>query len=329
MLERPSSDRANDRAPAPAPSPAPAPADRHTLDPAIKASEPPTIDPLRRSGARRWHIERRRASAIALVTIVAVIVVARGALLIFRSPSALGRLFTGSLLARLSTAPAADGTSPVERAPAADPVRFLEFVVGDIQDAWQDQFARAGLAYERTQLVLFRDIVRSGCGRASAETGPFYCPVDARVYLDLTFFDQMVTQLRAPGDFAEAYVVAHEFGHHVQSLLGITGQVARISSAEPQIANDLSVRTELQADCLAGIWGHTAYEQERLEPGDLEEAVRAAEAVGDDRLQRQADGRVDPDTFTHGTSEQRSRWFLAGFQSGDPSTCDTFQRDAP
>ena len=286
-------------------------------------------EPIPIHRARRLHVERRKATAPALLTVIAVTVAVLAALLIFRSPSALGRLVTGQTRARLSTAPPADGTNPVEAVPEQDPVRFLEFVVGDIQTAWTEQFSAAGLQYERTQLVLFRDLVRSGCGRASAETGPFYCPVDARVYLDLTFFDQMDTQLGAPGDFAEAYVVAHEFGHHVQTQLGITTQVAQISAAEPQIANDLSVRTELQADGLAGIWGHTAYQQDRLEPGDLEEAVAAAEAVGDDRLQRQAQGRIDPDTFTHGTSEQRATWFLAGFRSGDPSVCDTFQRETP
>jgi len=241
----------------------------------------------------------------------------------------LGRITTQALLHKLTVTPPADGSDPVENASTTNEIQFLEFVVDDIQTTWSNLFSQAELRYVPTQLVVFRDSTTSACGAASGETGPFYCPVDSRVYLDLGFFDEMTTKLNAPGDFADAYVVAHEFGHHVQDLLGITAQVEQIEQGDTTVANDLSVRTELQADCLAGVWGHSAYEQSRLEPGDLEEAVNAAAAVGDDRLQRQATGKVDPDTFTHGTSEQRTAWFLAGFQSGDPASCDSFQEDMP
>jgi predicted metalloprotease len=277
---------------------------------------------------------RRRPGTLALVAIVLVVAALVGGIVWVRNgglaATGLGRLITHQLLSRLSTAPTADGTDPVSTASSAgDEVQFVRFVVGDVQDTWGQLFQSAKLTYQPTQLVLFQDETRSGCGQATSQSGPFYCPADQRVYLDLGFFDEMASQLGAPGDFAQAYVIAHEFGHHVQDLLGITGQVGSITQAEPQIANDLSVRTELQADCLAGVWGHSAYTQSRLDPGDLDEAVNAAAAVGDDRLQRQAGSRVDPDTFTHGTSAQRVGWFLAGFRSGDPSSCDSFQRDMP
>jgi hypothetical protein len=281
------------------------------------------------SGSARGR-RRTRAWLPIAIAIVALIVVVASALLIRLAPgSALGRLATVPQLARLTTSPPADGTNPIDQQSTDDQVQFLRFVVGDIQDSWEQQFQSANLTYQRTQLVLFQDEVRSACGPTTAETGPFYCPGDQHVYLDVSFFRELANQLGAPGDFAEAYVVAHEFGHHVQDLLGITTQVAQLESADPTISNDLSVRTELQADCLAGIWGHSAYEQSLLESGDLDEAINAAAAVGDDRLQRQANGRVDPDTFTHGTSAQRVAWFVAGFQSGDPSRCDTFQQDMP
>jgi uncharacterized protein len=246
-----------------------------------------------------------------------------------RSGDGVGRLSTASLLGELIPAPGADGTDPVAAAPASTEVAFVRFVVDDIQDTWEQVFADAGVEYVRTQLVLYANEVRSGCGVAESSVGPFYCPVDGRVYLDLVFFDELADRFGAPGDFAEAYVIAHEFGHHVQNLLGVSVAVARASQADPSLANALSVRTELQADCLAGIWGHSAFEQEQLEEGDLEEALAAAAAVGDDRLQRAATGTINPDTFTHGTSDQRVAWFLAGFRSGDASTCDTFARADP
>lgn len=174
--------------------------------------------------------------------------------------------------------------------------------------------------------MLFRDGVRSACGTASSAVGPFYCPGDRKVYLDLAFFDDLRSRFGAPGDFAQAYVIAHEVGHHVQTLLGISAQVQKAGQTLDDTGrNRLSVRQELQADCFAGVWGHTANRERRLlEPGDLEEALVAATAIGDDRLQREAQGQVVPDSFTHGSSEQRERWFRRGFDAGDPNACDTF-----
>jgi predicted metalloprotease len=204
-------------------------------------------------------------------------------------------------------------------------VDFVDAVAGDAQDAWQEIL---GGRYQRTQVVLFRDAIDSECGFAQAATGPFYCPRDQKVYLDLGFFRELSERFGAPGDFAQAYVIAHEFGHHVQNLLGLTAraqQDPRPGAASPSVA------LELQADCFAGIWGHSASRQGRfeagrveLEPGDAAEALQAAASIGDDRLQRMSGGRVAPDRFTHGTSAQRMDWFRRGFDSGDPRRCDAF-----
>jgi predicted metalloprotease len=234
-----------------------------------------------------------------------------------------------AVLARLVTAPETDGAAPVEAANTLEDPSFLRAVVADIQDTWDAIFASSGMDYPRTVLVLFHDQVRSACGPASAQTGPFYCPLDQQVYLDQAFFREMETRLGAPGDFAQAYVIAHEFGHHIQLVVGVAGQVLQSQQARPDLVAALSVRMELQADCLAGVWGYSAYTQEQLEPGDLEEAVTAAAAVGDDRLQRLAGRAVNPDSFTHGTSEQRVAWFLEGFRYGQPERCDTFSRADP
>jgi uncharacterized protein len=172
--------------------------------------------------------------------------------------------------------------------------------------------------------VLFRDAVRSGCGTASAQTGPFYCPADQKVYVDLSFFDELDQRFGAPGDFAQAYVLAHEIGHHVQTLLGVSGKVRQAQQSNPRQANELSVRMELQADCLAGVWGKSTQQRGVLESGDVEEGLAAAASVGDDRIQRQARGTVNPESFTHGSSEQRMQWFRRGFSSGDVGSCDTF-----
>jgi predicted metalloprotease len=202
---------------------------------------------------------------------------------------------------------------------------FVAAVVGDVQRSWAATFQRAGRQYERTRLVLFSGSTSSGCGTADAATGPFYCPSDRKVYLDLSFFSELRDRFRAPGDFAQAYVIAHEIGHHVQTLLGIESQVRNLMQSHPDEQNDLSVRLELQADCFAGVWAHSAYGE--LDPGDVDEALTAAAAVGDDRLQRQSTGHVDPDSFTHGTSEQRQRWFTNGYRGGDVNSCDTFSGD--
>jgi hypothetical protein len=206
-------------------------------------------------------------------------------------------------------------------------LQFVDFVQGDAQDFWTQQFQSAGKPYERAKVVVFHNQVQSGCGLASSATGPFYCPLDQRVYLDLGFFRELQDRFKAPGDFAEAYVVTHEIGHHIQQQLGIEEQVRRQSQQNPDDANELSVRLELQADCLAGVWARSTYDRGILENGDLQEGLTAAAAVGDDRIQQQAQGRIDPETFTHGTSEQRAHWLQTGFDSGRLEACDTFSGD--
>jgi predicted metalloprotease len=203
--------------------------------------------------------------------------------------------------------------------------QFSLTVLASTEDVWSDIFRQSGRQYRRPTLVLFTDQVRSACGLAGSAVGPFYCPGDEKLYLDLSFFNELQTRFRAPGDFAEAYVIAHEVGHHVQRLIGTMDRVdaARARLGEEQ-ANQLSVRLELQADFLAGVWAHHAQKKGILEPGDIEEALGAASAVGDDRLQRQSQGYVVPDSFTHGTSEQRTRWFRKGLETGDIRQGDTF-----
>jgi predicted metalloprotease len=203
-------------------------------------------------------------------------------------------------------------------------VDFMSFVLDDLQATWAQVLPRAGGTYQDAQMVLFREAVRSACGIAGSATGPFYCPGDAKVYLDLSFFDELRRRFGAPGDFAQAYVIAHEVGHHVQNLLGIEREVRRLQAGRPDAANDLSVRMELQADCLAGVWGHSTAQRGILEHGDVEEGLTAAAAIGDDRIQRQTQGYVTPDSFTHGSSAQRVEWFRKGLSTGDPDSCDTF-----
>jgi predicted metalloprotease len=200
----------------------------------------------------------------------------------------------------------------------------VSFVLDDAQNTWRKILPTAGAQYRDAKLVLFRDAVTSGCGNAQSATGPFYCPADQKVYIDLGFYDELKQRFGAPGDFAQAYVLAHEIGHHVQNLLGINQQVRRIQNANPGAANQLSVRLELQADCFAGIWGHTTQQRKILEAGDVESAINAASAIGDDRLQKMSTGRVSPESFTHGSSAQRVQWFRRGFDSGSPEVCNTF-----
>jgi predicted metalloprotease len=203
---------------------------------------------------------------------------------------------------------------------------FAAVVLADTEDTWRAIFQRQGGSYREPTLVLFTGRVNSACGLASSAVGPFYCPADQKLYLDLSFFQDLRQRHGAPGDFAQAYVIAHEVGHHVQKLIGISDQVQQASRGRGQAeVNALSVRQELQADCFAGVWGHAANtERQLLEPGDLEEALTAASAIGDDRLQREAGRSVVPDSFTHGTSAQRVEWFRRGFESGDIAACDTF-----
>jgi uncharacterized protein len=201
---------------------------------------------------------------------------------------------------------------------------FVEFVAGDVQDGWEEAFREDGRDYERTQLVLFEQATQTGCGLGSSQTGPFYCPADRKVYLDLGFFRELEERFGAPGDFAQAYVIAHEFGHHVQNITGVSEDVRRAQQENPEQANELSIRLELQADCLAGVWGHSAAQADLLVPGDLKEGLAAAAAIGDDRIQREATGRIDRESWTHGSSEQRVAWFRRGFERGDTQACNTF-----
>jgi uncharacterized protein len=221
------------------------------------------------------------------------------------------------------TGPARKG-SPAEEQ-AAD---FMSFVLDDVQNTWAREFSRLGREYERAKLVLFTDAVRSGCGAADAAAGPFYCPEDRKVYIDLGFYNDLKNRFGAPGDFAQAYVLAHEIGHHVQHLLGLIGQ-ERGQQTRPDRANARSVRVELQADCLAGVWAHSTNERRLLEEGDVEEALAAASAVGDDRIQKQAGSRVTPETWTHGSARQRAGWFRRGLESGRTQDCDTFRTALP
>ena len=206
---------------------------------------------------------------------------------------------------------------------------FVSVVLGSTEDAWREIFQARGDGYREPTLVLFSGRVNSACGMASSAVGPFYCPGDQKLYIDLAFFNDLQERYGAPGDFAQAYVVAHEVGHHVQTLLGISQQVQEAGRGKSKAqVNALSVRQELQADCLAGVWGSVANrERNWLDPGDLEEALRAATTIGDDRLQQQAGGEVVPDSFTHGSSAQRVAWFRRGFDSGDIKACDTFSSD--
>jgi predicted metalloprotease len=282
---------------------------------------------MRWSGGRRsGNIEDRRGMGVPLVAgggigTVVLLVLALffgfdpGAILNTEAPP------TGSVT---------DAPRP-SASPSSDTQKdFVSVVLADTEDTWTELFRQMNREYRAPKLVLFRSAVQSACGMAGSAVGPFYCPPDHKVYLDLDFFRALSERFRAPGDFAQAYVIAHEVGHHVQALLGVTDRVAaarqRLGRAE---ANALSVRVELQADCFAGVWAHHANaSRQLLEEGDVEEGLRAAAAIGDDRLQGQTQGRVAPESFTHGTSEQRSRWFKRGFDTGEPRRCDTLNTSA-
>ena len=276
-------------------------------------------------GRRSQNVEDRRGKRVSGGVIgggVGTLVVLVLALVFGVDPGMIG----------VGTSPSADVQPPPSASPGQppgnDPMReFVSVVLGTTEDTWNALFEDQGLRYEEPQLVLFSDAVESACGFAQSAVGPFYCPLDRKVYLDLSFFRDLQNRFQAPGDFAQAYVIAHEVGHHVQTLLGVSDRVrqqqARTGKAE---ANALSVRQELQADCFAGVWAQTIDDQAQvaLESGDLEEALNAASAIGDDRLQRQAQGYVVPESFTHGSSEQRARWFRRGLEATDLQACDTF-----
>lgn len=223
-------------------------------------------------------------------------------------------------------------TRPDETDLANDPLAdMISVVIADTEDVWSDIFAASNQRYEEPRLVLFRGTTRSACGLGQAAMGPFYCSADKNAYIDLSFYSDLQNRFKAPGDFAQAYVIAHEVGHHVQNLLGVSGQVNRQRQRLSEVAaNQLSVRLELQADCFAGVWANRSRGGGNisLESGDIEEALNAATAIGDDRLQKQARGTVAPDSFTHGSSAQRVRWFRTGFEMGDPDSCDTFSANS-
>lgn len=263
---------------------------------------------------RRGQSGKRRRGTIGLGTLLLLVVLS----VVFRQDFL--SLLGPSLME--SPGPATTGGGDFTSTPEEEElVDFMSFVLDDLQVTWRRQL---GDEYQDARMVLFRDAVRSACGMAGSATGPFYCPGDGQVYLDLSFFDELRRRFGAPGDFAQAYVIAHEIGHHVQNLLGIERQVRQLQASRPGQRNDLSVRMELQADCFAGVWGYSTAQRGILESGDVEEGLTAAAAIGDDRIQKQTQGYVVPDAFTHGSSAQRVEWFQRGLRSGDPERCDTF-----
>jgi predicted metalloprotease len=240
---------------------------------------------------------------------------------------ALSLLFGRNLFSDLGVEPGVQGGAPMSAADSAreEPeVQFVSFVLDDVQNTWSKTLSQYNTPFHPAHLVLFRNSTDSGCGMAQSAMGPFYCPLDEKVYIDLGFYDELKQRFGASGDFAQAYVLAHELGHHVQHLLGIDDRVRQEQESNPGAANQLSVRLELQADCFAGVWGHSTEQRQILSAGDVEEAMNAAAAVGDDRIQQQTQGRINVDSFTHGSAAQRTQWFKRGFDSGDPKVCDTF-----
>ncbi|MEO7457005.1 MAG: neutral zinc metallopeptidase [Gemmatimonadaceae bacterium] len=242
----------------------------------------------------------------------------------------LSLLFGRNFFDDTGTAPAtvsseSDGRlAPADSAREEPQVRFVSFVLDDVQATWAKLLPQYGGRYHDAGLVLFRDATPTGCGTGQSAMGPFYCPLDEKVYIDLGFYNELQQKFGAAGDFAQAYVIAHELGHHVQHLLGTDAKVRQAQQGDRGAANDLSVRLELQADCYAGVWGKSTQQRNILQTGDVEEGLNAAASVGDDRIQKRVTGRVNPETFTHGTSAQRASWFKRGFESGDPRQCDTF-----
>ena len=242
----------------------------------------------------------------------------------------LSLIFKRDFLSLVSNGSMDTGATTAQSDPARDQqeqplVQFVTFVLNDAQNTWSQILPQQGVPYRHAKLVLFRDAYDSACGMAQSATGPFYCPEDEKVYIDLGFYDELKQRFGAPGEFAEAYVLAHEIGHHVQKLLGIEARMRAAQQQNPGAANQLSVALELQADCFAGVWGHSTEQRNLLDPGDVDSGLKAAAAVGDDRIQRMSRGTVNPETFTHGSSAQRMQWFQRGFQDGSISACNTFQ----
>ena len=270
---------------------------------------------------RGMRVPRGRGTGFGCIGLLVVMVIA---MLTGADP----RQLLGLLgLVQQMASPQAQQQQVPQGAPRADDpqAKFVGVVLKDTENVWQQVFQRSGKRYQDPTLVLFDGRVASACGMASAAVGPFYCPADRKVYLDMAFFRELSQRFGAPGDFAQAYVVAHEVGHHVQNLLGLSDHVTALQerARSKEQANDLSVRLELQADCFAGVYGN--FNQQYLDPGDIEEGLRAAAAIGDDMIQKQAQGYVAPESWTHGSAEMRVRWLKQGLQSGDPASCDTFK----
>jgi predicted metalloprotease len=240
----------------------------------------------------------------------------------------LSLLFGRNLFEDTGVAPTVGESSgqlaPADSAREEPEVRFVSFVLDDAQQTWAKVLPKYGAQYHDAKLVLFRDATETGCGVGQTAMGPFYCPNDQKLYIDLGFYDELKNKFGASGDFAQAYVIAHELGHHVQHILGTDAQVRRAEQSDPAAANQYSVALELQADCYAGVWANSTQQRDKLDPGDIEEGLNAAASVGDDRIMAQAGRRVNADNFTHGSSQQRVSWFKKGFESGDPRACDTF-----
>lgn len=279
---------------------------------------------LWKGGRRSENVEDRRGIRVgrgAKVGGIGTIILALVAMYFGIDP---GVILDQGALAPTTSQASVTGAPPAGQDPLAE---FVAVVLADTEDVWQEQFSQKGASYQEPTLVLFSGAVQSACGFAEAAMGPFYCPRDQKVYIDLEFYRDLKERHNAPGDFAQAYVIAHEVGHHVQTLLGISEKVHRRSSQVSQTeANRLSVRQELQADCFAGLWAHHAQRSRQiLEEGDIDEALNAASAIGDDRLQKQGRGYVTPDSFTHGSSSQRVEWFRRGFTSGSLEQCNTLQ----
>lgn len=238
----------------------------------------------------------------------------------------LSLVFRRNLFSDLGVDGSGSPAPQTQRDPAAEvgAKRLAVFAFNDSQRLWAQETPQLQVPYRPAKMVLFRDATRSGCGQADSQIGPFYCPADEKVYLDLGFFEELSSRFGAKGDFAQAYVVAHEVGHHVQKVLGIEGKMRKAQASSPERKNDLSVLLELQADCFAGVWGHSTNNRKILDPGDVDEGLGAAAAIGDDKLQKDATGRVRPEKFTHGTSAQRKKWLLRGLTSGKVEDCNTF-----
>ncbi|MEG1832004.1 MAG: neutral zinc metallopeptidase [Burkholderiaceae bacterium] len=282
---------------------------------------------MRTDGRESSHLDDRRGQRAGRGRLVGGGI---GALVVALIAMAFGvdpRLALG-LLGQDPAAPASVSAPATSASPQDDMGRFVSVVLADTEDTWNPIFQAAGRQYQEPRLVLFSGATRTACGTGQRAAGPFYCPLDQSVYIDLAFYEELQRRFKAPGDFAQAYVIAHEVGHHVQNQLGIMNRVQTLQQSMPAAeANRLSVQLELQADCLAGLWANHAHRARQvIEPGDIDEALRAAAAIGDDTLQKASQGYVVPDSFTHGSSEQRARWFRIGWQSGQLAACDTFAR---